>query len=201
MTAEQASSHPLRRRGFALATFAAAAVGVSAFALAAATGDLSGGAKISSGGLGADGGLFGMRRAAVAGSSASSSSSGAEVRERASSLTASVSAYAHSSGARSRGRFGREEQRRRRRRRATRQKTRSMGHFSSSLSHSLTHTPGLSLFLIHIDPRLGLQAPLWVRDFLRKGEKEEKKSRQSCSSNIKRGRAFFCSPFLDLYLD
>lgn len=81
MTAEQASSHPLRRKGFALATFAAAAVGVSAFALAAVTGDLSGGAKISDGGAG----LFGMRRAAAAaaGSPASSSSSsfGAAVRE------------------------------------------------------------------------------------------------------------------------
>ena len=86
MTAEQASSHPLRRKGFALATFAAASVGVSAFALAAVTGDLSGGAKISDGGAG----LFGMRRAAAAaaGSPASSSSSsfGTAVREEHPSL-------------------------------------------------------------------------------------------------------------------
>ena len=83
MTAEQASSHPLRRKGFALATCAAAAVGVSVFALAAATGDLSGGAKISNGLGGAGLGLFGMRRAAGSPSSSSSRSSGAAaVRER-----------------------------------------------------------------------------------------------------------------------
>ena len=81
MTAEQALSHPLRRKGFALATLAAAAVGVSAFALAAAAGDLSGGAKIRDGGGAGAGlvGLFGTRRAA--GSPSSSSSGAAAVRE------------------------------------------------------------------------------------------------------------------------
>jgi len=101
MTAQEqqpqpSTTHPLRRKGFALATLAAATVGVSAFALAAATGDLSGGAKIG-GSDGVGGGFFGMgRRGGVSGSPASSSgSSGHAVRERAWSI-ASLGAEAQS---------------------------------------------------------------------------------------------------------